>query len=352
MLYNIFIIFVLFCPLNQNHIRHTDCTLERRDLAESKKEFTTQKLRQEWAEHEETIGQLESLKESHQSLDDECKLFRPIVSEVVINTPDVTTPTSITATTVELASEVKEEKSETKSKKKRRKKTALKKKNSQRKNSSSSSAGSFNSEQQEHETETMTVSTATATTTGGGSSSTDESPIVDESVEPKEIDDNNLGISTRLRDLDIHFFSDTEVDSAISPRGSRPSTPIQSDTEFEVSQREKTGSNLMTSSASWKWGELPTQPDEIKENITDDCEFFLFWFDLHRNDLTNVLMWFLVGFLTLSLAKQAQRNSMLSSMFSFMKQTKNMRKNAAEGLYLSDLDAEGMDPEVIFPFLA
>lgn len=38
---------MLFC------FRHTDNTLERRNLSEKLKEYTTQKLRQEWAEHEE-----------------------------------------------------------------------------------------------------------------------------------------------------------------------------------------------------------------------------------------------------------------------------------------------------------
>jgi phosphatidate phosphatase LPIN len=129
-------------------------------------------------------------------------------------------------------------------------------------------------------------------------------------------------MNARYRDMDIHFFSDTEItDTVSSPQGSRPGTPIQSDTEFEVSQREKnSNSNVMTNSASWKWGELPTHPDDIKENITDD-------------------------------SKQAQRISMLTGMFSFMKQSKKMRKSVSEGLYLSDLNAEGMDPEVAALYL-
>lgn len=49
--------------------------------------------------------------------------------------------------------------------------------------------------------------------------------------------------------------------------------------------------------------------------------------------------------------QQAQRNSMLSGMFSFMKQSKKLRKNAPEGLYLSDLDAEGMNPEIAALYL-
>lgn len=76
----------------------------------------------------------------------------------------------------------------------------------------------------------------------------------------------------------------------------------------------------MTNSASWKWGELPTKGDENKEGTTDE-------------------------------SKQAQRNSMLSGMFSFMKQSKKMRKSVPEGVYLEDLDAEGMDPEVSLFFI-
>jgi phosphatidate phosphatase LPIN len=90
----------------------------------------------------------------------------------------------------------------------------------------------------------------------------------------------------------------------------RPTTPVQSDTEFEVSQREK-AENIMTHSASWKWGELPTH-EEKTDNTT---------------------------------SAEAKRNSKLSNMFSFMKQTRK-QSTEGQGLYLSDLDAEGMDPEV------
>lgn len=46
-------------------------------------------------------------------------------------------------------------------------------------------------------------------------------------------------------------------------------------------------------------------------------------------------------------AKQAERNSMLSSMFSFMKQNKRMRHSGSpEGMYLADLSSGTLDPEV------
>lgn len=56
-------------------------------------------------------------------------------------------------------------------------------------------------------------------------------------------------------------------------------------------------------------------------------------------------MFKIINYLKFPAAIQAKHNSMLSGMFSFMKQS---RKNAPEGLYLADLDAEGMDPEVFY----
>lgn len=45
--------------------------------------------------------------------------------------------------------------------------------------------------------------------------------------------------------------------------------------------------------------------------------------------------------------KQAERNSMLSTMFSFMKQQKKMRHSASpEGMYLADLSSGTIDPEI------
>lgn len=260
--------------------------MERRDLSEAKKEYTTQKLRQEWAEHEEAMQvegvvlqseELSSLKSrsSIPNLDEDSKLFRPIV--VAESSSNDCEKNVCDDNKTDSVKDDKSLKEESKSKKKRRKKSALKKKNTQRKNSSSSSGGSILSEQHGgDETETVTMSNNTAT-----GSSTDESPIVDEIAEmlvndkkPNEAINDALekSAAARFRDLDIHFFSDTEVGNVLSPNGSRPSTPIQSDTEFEISQREKP-SILASPSASWKWGELPTQPVEMKENVSEECKF-------------------------------------------------------------------------------
>lgn len=312
--------------------------MERQNLTCAKKEYTTQKIRQEWAEHEEQILGVDGIaedwnSESHVSstpVGDAAAAVVPAASA------EQAKPPSGAAAAVDAETGAKAD--ETKSKKKRRKKSMMKKKATQRKGSSSSSVGSANSDQNDPETDTVSNTATTAT-----SSSTEESPKSESAVQPQRslvptavADSSAVPASpsplsspltpkdspamSRARDLDIHFFSDTELASAKSPEGSRPSTPVQSDSEFEMSHRgglQLDKAELMSSSsASWKWGELPTQGDDTQVATTED-------------------------------AKQAQRNSMLSNMFSFMKQSKRIRKTSqAEGVYLSDLDTDGMDPEV------
>lgn len=123
------------------------------------------------------------------------------------------------------------------------------------------------------------------------------------------------GCSSCRKMTDIHFFSDTEMVACSEHKRSRPSTPIQSDSEIEMTRSK--GDDVMSNSASWKWGELPTPTlaDSQSQPLSED-------------------------------AQQAQRRSMISNVFNFMKQTKNLRNQASEGMYLSDLDVEGLDPEV------
>lgn len=210
-------------------------------------------------------------------------------------------------------------KDETKSKKKRRKKSMMKKKATQRKSSSSSSVGSAHSDQNDPETDTVSLSTEDSPKTEQA-----DGPIVASVIDNTATSSAPAKSETRrARDMEIHFFSDTELASAKSP--SRPSTPIQSDSELEISHRDKTeNTDLMSGSASWKWGELPTQGNDQQEATTED-------------------------------AKQAQRTSMINNIFGFMKQSKKLQKISMEGVYLSDLDTQGMDPEVAamyFPTLS
>lgn len=226
------------------------------------------------------------------------------------------------------------EPTETKSKKKRRKKSMMKKKPSltttsvsapslntnsiSRKNSSSSSAGSASivpSDQMDFDTDpNQPSSNATSLSIEDLAKSETAVTANDSLNEPHGVQET----MDTPRMCDFHFFSDTEV--AASPYGSRPSTPIQSDSEFEISQREKNSDPMTSSTASWKWGEFPITPIKTDTDIPQSKD-----------------------------AKQAERNSTLNTMLSFMKETMRMRKSTSDGgVYLSDLmNTEGLDPDVV-----
>lgn len=145
---------------------------------------------------------------------------------------------------------------ETKSKKKRRKKSMMKKKASaasavtaqgtigstasasnaastpNRKSSSSSSGGSTSvglGDQNDGDTESNQQSS------NATSASIDDLAKSELAVTANDSLNESTSMAEAMetpRICDLHFFSDTEV--ANSPYGSRPSTPIQSDSEFEV----------------------------------------------------------------------------------------------------------------------
>lgn len=258
------------------HRRYTTDSVQRNDMSNEKLKLTKQMIQQEW------IGPCDDDKNEVIS-----EAFDPPASANI----ESIVPPEMSVT------------DDSKSKKKRRKKSIMKKKNSVRKNSSSSSAGSAVSEVIPTGKDTDSSSSQQQTPV----SSAPEGPVkVDESTEIfKPIEP---AIDSRIRDLDVHFFSDTEVDTGV--KSSRPSTPILSDTEFEMTQRssQTAASDTCTPPASWKWGELPTPTGDSSGDQKSGV----------------------------------QRRSMLTAMFSFMQQN----RKSENGLYLSDLDAEGMDPEV------
>lgn len=261
------------------------------------------------------------------------------------NTNTNTIITTITTTTTEANSNNTCPKDESKGgKKKRRKRSQMKKKNAQRKSSSSSSIGSTTpiegangNNTNADEGDGISVSNNTHSSsneeiaTAKSNNDQQSAPLVsattgDESLISEACQTSPITPTTRIPDLDIHFFSDTEVtpsggaNSCVGRGSGRPSTPIQSDSELEISLREKdVDAELISKTASWKWGQLPTPDVSEKVDVSGDQ----------------------------SAQTQAQRNSMLSGMFNFMKKTNKMRKQATDGgVYLSDLDAEGMDPEM------
>lgn len=54
-----------------------------------------------------------------------------------------------------------------------------------------------------------------------------------------EMDMNSYGGLPHSRSFHRDFYSDTEVDGNCTPQNSRPSTPIQSDSEYEITKIAK-----------------------------------------------------------------------------------------------------------------
>ncbi|XP_030554800.1 phosphatidate phosphatase LPIN3 isoform X7 [Drosophila novamexicana] len=333
------------------HRRHTDNILERRDLREKIKEFTTQKMRQEWAEHEELFQEkkqpekVEKLPEPKSEPEPQPAPEPEVVqtppsakSELLLIAPAVTAAAA--APTVISEANKDDVKSKTK---KRRKKSQMKKKNSQRKTSSSSSAGSaaggdaanadaisLSSLQVSNIDETDVAASVSITHTNSSSNDEQASPALltahtGNDSPLSELAHTVTPTNVARHDLDIHFFSDTEITTPTgigaggAGRGAgRPSTPIQSDSELETTMRDKRHGVDDENSALWNWGELPT-PEQAK------------------------------GAVSAADAQQSQRHWMLSNMFSFMKRANRLRKegaNEAGDIYLSDLDLGRMDPEM------
>ncbi|KZS18674.1 Phosphatidate phosphatase LPIN1 [Daphnia magna] len=163
----------------------------------------------------------------------------------------------------------------------------------------------------------------------------------------------------------FHFFSDTEMEIR-SPDGSRPPTPVHSDTEYEVGHMRPKASELDDPSRncpqqSWRWGELPSPPvhnrpsppKPVSKSPPHDVS------PSNRDGETGA-----VAVInndgtsdgTDNKARQSQstaeaeaQRSMLSHMFSFMRQTKKMRHQgiaAGGGIYLDDLNVDALDPEL------
>ncbi|XP_046671825.1 phosphatidate phosphatase LPIN3 isoform X2 [Homalodisca vitripennis] len=148
----------------------------------------------------------------------------------------------------------------------------------------------------------------------------DQKPVTTSSSTVEVPDNSNIEELAHIKDApvesDIHFFSDTELTPGCSPHDNRQFTPVQSDTEFEIKRGVSEGDECkvgeQSHQQSWRWGELPTSTLE---------------------DATK---------------EEAQR-SMLHNMLGFMKKTKHIRHNpsqAQDGIYLSDINVEDLDPEV------
>ncbi|KAK7867306.1 hypothetical protein R5R35_002128 [Gryllus longicercus] len=161
-------------------------------------------------------------------------------------------------------------------------------------------------------------------------------------------------------ETDFHFFSDTEVTPGCTPPASRPCSPVQSDTEFEMNRQSKAVGTEDEDDTkvihgqmqqSWRWGELPSPPPRsiisTQTNRSTSMKETAEQEPISSSDEEMNKKKTEAAVAAAAAAEAAAQRSMLSGMFSFMKKTKRIRHNPeSEGIYLSDLNAEELDPEV------
>ncbi|XP_070533057.1 phosphatidate phosphatase LPIN2-like isoform X3 [Ptychodera flava] len=146
---------------------------------------------------------------------------------------------------------------------------------------------------------------------------------------------------------DFHPFSDGDATPLDSPIVSpRPGTP-KSDTEAELQRIEPLQGQEVN--MKWNWGELPQVPQPVKPTVTvsESTETA----DAENGATSSEST---VAKETSSEAESKQKQSMLGSMFQFMRRTKKIRHSQnMEGIYLDELtnNKDELDPEVAALYL-
>nr|XP_037867103.1 phosphatidate phosphatase LPIN3 isoform X2 [Bombyx mori] len=139
-------------------------------------------------------------------------------------------------------------------------------------------------------------------------------------------------------------LSDTafEVHAASKHSGSRGGTPVQSDTEVELS-RTTTGDK---SSQSWRWGELPEPP--VRGVESGECASAPSPASASPASPSSPASPASPAEPLSSDEERPSRRGVLSGMFRFMS-TRDSADNAPEGIYLDDLDRGQVNPDLYFP---
>ena len=70
-----------------------------------------------------------------------------------------------------------------------------------------------------------------------------------------------------------HYFSEPDLTPTTSPVGSRPSSPVLSDSELEVGQRVTVGpAPVKQEEQSWEWGQLPTKLSQADQEAKESSQ--------------------------------------------------------------------------------
>ncbi|XP_051163816.1 phosphatidate phosphatase LPIN2 isoform X2 [Leptopilina boulardi] len=242
--------------------------------------------------------------------------FRPIIDDPQSSSKEKSSDESNTSSLTKKNSKDESNDDGKGGKRKRKRRSVMRKKNSLRKASNGSS-----SQAEMSESDNLVVEELQNENSKGPVSADIDNNSKDSSVAL-----STTTTSTVLPETDFHFFSDTEV---TKNRDSRPCSPVQSDSEFEVRKITLETTDLdddKSHQQSWRWGELPSPPPDSA-------------YASHKNSINSTVQ--------SSQNNDKARRSMLSGMFSFMKKTSRVRHNPeSEGIYLSDIKADELDPEV------
>ncbi|XP_033106189.1 phosphatidate phosphatase LPIN2-like [Anneissia japonica] len=136
---------------------------------------------------------------------------------------------------------------------------------------------------------------------------------------------------------EFHPFSDNDATPIVSPLQTRAPSP-KSDTEAEL-QREVQGEE--GDKLEWNWGELP----ELKSSVGSQFREQISDHEKVKEEEK--------GEENVSSVNSAEKRGSKWSIMNFMRSTKKIRhsKSLEEGIYLDDLDSEGLDPEIAALYL-
>ena len=90
----------------------------------------------------------------------------------------------------------------------------------------------------------------------------------------KKADDQKKKVAAMEAARRMDYYSEPEMTPMTSPRGSRPPSPVLSDTEYETKRQQQDTSGEQPKEQSWEWGKLPNsssgQSDEDDDSKTKD----------------------------------------------------------------------------------
>ena len=137
----------------------------------------------------------------------------------------------------------------------------------------------------------------------------------------------------------LQYFSEPEFSPGTSPMGSRPGSPIMSDTEYEISGKSGKRASISDQKSneaeqSWEWGQLPSSTTPSHKSAEKSSKSEKLKVKINNEEIEN---------------SKAKRKGWGISSYLFGGQTKKESNEEAPGVYLDDL--KGDDEEMLKIYL-